>query len=245
VSQPEAIYVAFPFAPAAGEIAYEAQGGLVRPGRDQLPGSASDWQTVQNFLAVRHPQGQIVWGSAGAPLVQLGEINLGKWQPVTQVARPHVYSWVMNNYWFTNFRLTQEGDLRWHYFLTSSRDRGDVAATRFGWGSRLPLATRVLPPIKSGKSSAHPALSMLSIDAPGVVVVDTQPAGTGAVVVQVREVAGQPATLGASNVRAWTEIEAAAEVNALGQVIEDGIESLDLKPHDVRFVRLRLAVPGQ
>ena len=91
--------------------------------------------------------------------MQLGQINLGKWQPVTSVERPHVYSWVMNNYWFTNFRTSQEGDFRWSYFLTSTRDRGNAAATRFGWGSRLALTTRVLPPLKSGKSTAPPALA--------------------------------------------------------------------------------------
>ena len=244
VPQAEAVYVAFPFAPGDGQIAYEAQGGIVRPGLDQIPGSSSDWQTVQNFLAVRHSQGQIVWGSAGAPLMQLGEINLGKWQPVTRVEQPHVYSWVMNNYWFTNFRPTQEGDFRWSYFLTSTRDRGNAAATRFGWGSRVPLATRVLPPLKAGKSPEPPACSLVSIDVPGVVVVDTQPAAGGGVVLHVREVAGETTTLDLGNVRTWTDIEAAAEVNALGDPVQEGIESLELRPYDVRFVRLRFASPG-
>lgn len=241
VSKAEAVYVAFPFAPSDGQIVYEAQGGLVRPGLDQIPGSSSDWQTMQNFLAVRHPAGQIVWGSAGAPLLQLGEINLGKWQRVARVERPHVYSWVMNNYWFTNFRAAQEGDFRWSYYLTSTRDRGNAAATRFGWGARVPLATRVLPPLKSGQSSAPPALSLLSIDVPGVVVVDTRPAGTCEVMLHVREVAGEAVTLDLGNVRSWQPLEEAAEVNALGRPIAEGIEALDLKPFDVRFVRLRFA----
>jgi hypothetical protein len=241
VPQAEAVYVAFPFAPADAQIAYEAQGGIVRPGLDQIPGSSSDWQTVQNFLTVRHSQGQVVWGSAGAPLVQLGEINLGKWQPVTRVAQPHVYSWVMNNYWFTNFRLAQEGDFRWSYFLTSTRDRGNAAATRLGWSARLPLATRVLPPLKSGKSSAPPALSLVTIDVPNVVVVDTRPAVGGGVMLHLREVAGEPATLDQDNVKTWVPTETAAEVNALGVPIQERIESLELKPYDVRFVRLRFA----
>lgn len=239
VAQAESVYVAFPFAPADGEIVYEAQGGLVRPGVDQLPGSASDWQTVQNFLAIRHGQGQIVWGSAGAPLVQLGEINLGKWQPVTRVAQPHVYSWVMNNYWFTNFRLTQEGDFRWSYFLTSTRERDNVTATRFGWGSRVPLATRVLPPLKTGRSPEPLTRSLLKIDLPEVVVVDTRPAPGGGVLLHVREIAGHTVTLDSSNVLSWAPIEAAAEVNPLGDVIQDEIESLTLKPYEVRFIRLR------
>lgn len=238
VPQAEAVYVAFPFAPRTGQIAYEAQGGLVRPGLDQIPGSSSDWQTVQNFLTVRHDRGQIVWGSAGAPLVQLGEINLGKWQRVTRVDQPHVYSWVMNNYWFTNFRPTQEGDFTWNYFLTSMRDKGAAAATRFGWASRVPLATRVLPPLKTGRSSAPPARSFISIDVPGVVVVDTRPGPEGSVVLHVREVAGQTATLDTSNVNTWADLTSAAELNALGETVSDGIESITLQPYDVRFVQL-------
>lgn len=241
VVQAEAVYVIFPFAPRDGQIAYEAQGGLMRPGLDQIPGSASDWQTVQNFLSVRHPKGQIVWGSSGAPLVQLGEINLGKWQPVTRVAQPHVYSWVMNNYWFTNFRVQQEGELRWSYFLTSTADASSATAARFGWGSRVPLATRVLPPLKSGRTTEPPARSLISIDVPGVVVVDAQPAGRREVVLHLREVAGKATTLDVDNVIAWTEFERAAEVNALGHLVEDEIESMDLKPYDVRFVRLQVA----
>lgn len=241
VEKAEAIYVVFPFGPRDGQIAYEAQGGMVRPGLDQLPGSSSDWQTFQNFLTVKHAKGQLVWGSAGAPLMQLGEINLGKWQPVTKVAQPHVYSWVMNNYWFTNFRLTQEGDFHWNYFLTSTRETGNSAATRFGWGSRIPLATRVLAPLKSGKSKEALSCSLVTIDVPGVVVVDTQPTRDGSVILHLREVAGQATTLDMGNVKTWLDVESAEEVNAIGKVIQDGIESLELQPYDVRFVRLSFA----
>ena len=46
--------VAQPFQSAAGKLLYEGQGGLVTPGEGQIPGSASDWQTVQSFLSVRN-----------------------------------------------------------------------------------------------------------------------------------------------------------------------------------------------
>ena len=80
--------------------------------------------------------------------MQLGDFNLGKWMPITRVDKPYVYSWVMNNYWFTNFRTEQEGEFKWHYYLTSTHDTSTATATRFGWGSRVPLVTRVLPPVK-------------------------------------------------------------------------------------------------
>ena len=64
----------------------------------------------------------------------------------------------MNNYWFTNFRTEQEGEFKWHYYLTSTADTSTATATRFGWGSRVPLVTRVLPPAK-GKAATRTASS--------------------------------------------------------------------------------------
>jgi alpha-mannosidase len=98
VPTPESVYVTLPFQSPDGKVLYEGQGGLVRPGETQIPGSSSDWQTIQSFLSVRNAIGQIIIGSEQAPLVQLGDFNLGKWMPITRIAKPHVYSWVMNNY---------------------------------------------------------------------------------------------------------------------------------------------------
>ena len=93
MTAPEAVYVAFPFQQPDFKVVYEAQGGYVTPGENQIPGSASDWQTVQNFISLRNPEGQILYGSSEAPLVQLGEINLGKWQEIASVKKPHIFSW--------------------------------------------------------------------------------------------------------------------------------------------------------
>ncbi len=123
------------------------------------------------------------------------------------------------------------------------RDQGNAAATRFGWGSRVPLATRVLPPLKTGKSSEPLVCSLVSIDVPGVVVVDTKAVAPGEVTLHLREVAGQTTTLDVGTVITWANLEGASEVNAIGATIQDNIESVELKPYDVRFVRLRFARP--
>ena len=241
VRTPEAVYVAFPFRAPDSRMLYEAQGGLVTPGVDQIPGSSSDWQTLQSFLAVRRPGGQIILGSEQAPLVQLGDFNLGKWQPVTKVEKPHVYSWVMNNYWFTNFRAEQEGDFRWHYYLTSTGDLSRVTATQFGWGSRVPLVTRVFLP--GSKSAPRPrSLSALALAAPNVLVVEARPARDGnGVFLHLREVEGKPVTLTGNDLAcAVAEIRRADEVNVLGETLQEGIESLSLPAHGVKFVVLTL-----
>jgi hypothetical protein len=239
VPTPEAVYVAFPFQAPGGRMLYEAQGGMVTPGGDQIPGSSSDWQTLQSVLTVRDDTGQIFFGSEQVPLVQLGEINLGKWMPVTRVERPHVYSWVMNNYWFTNFRAEQEGEFRWHYYLTSTRDKSRTTATRFGWGSRVPLVTRVLPTGKSAGARIERSLSTFAVRAPNVLVVEARPAREGnGVYLHFRELEGQYVTLSGDDLATLSEVQRGDEINVLEETVRADIESLALPPYGVRFVRL-------
>lgn len=239
VASPESVYVALPFAGADATVLYEAQGGPVVPGRDQIPGSSSDWQTLQSFLAVQGADHQVVMGSEQAPLVQLGGFNLGKWQPVTRVERPHVYSWVMNNYWFTNFRTEQSGEFRWHYYLTSMPGRSPTAATRFGWGSRVPLVTRVLPAIAGAAVPVLAPISLLTLAPENLVVVEARPARDGrALVLQMREIEGRSVTLGREDVRCVRPIARVDEVNVLEDVLQPDVRSLALAPFEVKFVRL-------
>lgn len=239
VQHAEAVYAVFPFRASDAEIVYEAQGGLVRPGEMQIPGSSSDWQTIQSFLAVRNADGQILWGSNGAPLVQLGDFNLGKWQPVTQVDRPHVFSWVMNNYWFTNFRAAQEGEFRWHYYLRSEAEPDDIRAVRFGWENRIPLAARVFTADPSARRGSFPALSFIEIDAPNVLLVNARPSLFGeGIILHLREIAGKPVWLDDQNVRFAREITRADVVNVLEEPLNRDIEAVHFDPYEVRFVRL-------
>ena len=239
IRTPESVYVALPFHAPDSQMFYEAQGGLVSPGKDQIPGSSSDWQTLQSFITLRGPQGQIITGSEQAPLVQLGGFNLGKWQRETRVEKPHVYSWIMNNYWFTNFRAEQEGEFKWHYYLTSTRDTSRTFATRFGWGSRVPFATRVFLPVKNQVKREALAISTLRIKVPNVLVVEARPARGGkGIFLHLREVEGQPATLTQDNLETLPELQGADEVNVLEETLQEGITSLSLKPFEVKFVRL-------
>jgi hypothetical protein len=240
VRQPEGVYVVFPFRCPDGRVRYEAQGGSVTPGEDQLPGSASDWQTFQNFVSVRAPGRQIIWGSEGAPLIQLGDFNLGKWQRVARVERPHLYSWVMNNYWFTNFRVEQEGEFHWSYYLTSAGDASDTFATRFGWGSRVPLVARVLPPGKQSPTALPPSMSALTLQGPSLLLVESRPAADGGGIrLHLREVGGKTVTLTEAEVISPSPIQGADEINVVERPLQEGIESLTLHPFETRLVRLQ------
>jgi alpha-mannosidase len=248
VATPESVYVTLPFHSPDGKLLYEGQGGLVIPGEGQIPGSSSDWQTIQSFLSVRNVDGQIIVGSEEAPLVQLGDFNLGKWMPITQVAKPHVYSWVMNNYWFTNFRTEQQGEFRWHYYLTSTKDSSTANATRFGWGSRVPLVTRVLPPVK-GKATTRVVTSatsprvipVMAFPSPNLLVVEYRPAADlKGIVLHLREVAGQPAALAKKDIVSAAAIRRLDEVNVLEQPLKTRLDTVNFQPWETKFVRLTL-----
>ncbi|HPA44916.1 MAG TPA: glycoside hydrolase family 38 C-terminal domain-containing protein [bacterium] len=239
ITDPEAIYVAFPFQFPDGKFIYEGQGGMVTPGETQLPRSSSDWQTVQNFMALRNQTGQVVFGSDEIPLVQFGDLNLGKWQDMVQIEKPHVFSWILNNYWFTNFRATQEGELNWSYYLTSIKETDNRSAVRFGWGSRIPFLARVFPPSKNIEGTPAPSLSWIAWDAPNVILVDARPARySDGVILHLREIEGMPSTVDLDEQKTAMRIKQADEVNVLEEVVQKKVRSVSFDPFEVKFVRL-------
>ncbi len=239
VTAPESIYVAFPFNSPQGRVFYEGQGGIVTPGEGQLPGSASDWQTIQSFLALRNPSGQIVLTSNDVPLVQLGEINLGKWQPVTKIEKPHVFSWVMNNYWFTNFRASQDGEFRWSYALTSEKNSNNLSASKFGWDTRIPLIGRVLPP--GASASRKPFMSSLQIDSPGIQLIAARTGRNGSnVILLLREIEGKRSRARISAAMKGSQVR---EVNALEEPTQPQNPELEFAPFEAKFVSV--STPGR
>jgi hypothetical protein len=237
VTDPEGIYVAFPFALPGGRIAYEAQGGMVSPGVDQLPGSSSDWHTVQNFACLRNKGTRIVLGSNEVPLMHFGGINLGEFKYIASVKKPHIYSWVMNNYWVTNFRASQEGEFKWSYYMTSSRDPSLSAAARFGWGCRVPLVSRVLPP-GTPMDSAMPD-SLFSSDKPNLLLISARPLrGDQGAIFQWREVDGAAARLDLLALMKGMAVRRVEEVDPLGRTISILDGTAEFRPFEVKFIKV-------
>ncbi len=237
VTDPEAVYVAFPFNLSNSRITFECQGGMVEPGVGQIPRSASDWQAVQNYIVVKGDEGQIVWGSNEIPLVQLGDINLGKWMETTEIKTPHLYSWVMNNYWFTNFLAKQDGELTWRYYLTSQGASDPVAAARFGWSSAVPMPVRVLAPGRA--EDQKPSFSGVTVWPENVLMVNSRPAWRGnGLVLQLRETGGRAATLPVAGLLNAKKITSAETVNALEESIQPVIGQIDFMPYEMKMIKV-------
>ncbi|WP_438479270.1 glycosyl hydrolase-related protein [Oleiharenicola lentus] len=135
----EAVYFAFPFRANPPALAYESQAGWIQPNRDQLPGAAREWFATQNVVVARGDAIAIAWASPDAPLCTLTEINRGLWLTDLPVKNAHVYSYVMNNYWVTNYKASQGGEMTFRYAITSAATMDEVAASRFSADTRSPL----------------------------------------------------------------------------------------------------------
>lgn len=107
--EPEGVYVAFPFAIAAPAFLLETGGAVFEAEREQLPDTCRDWYSVQHAVGISDAERGILWSTAEAPLVQLGSIHTGSWAAHLDAPRGHLFAWLMNNLYFTNFRAEQGG----------------------------------------------------------------------------------------------------------------------------------------
>jgi hypothetical protein len=233
IVDPEGIYIAFPFALENGKLFFDVAGGVVEAGKDQIPGSSNDWNTVQKYAALRNGDAQILIGSPEIPLMQFGGINTGRYKAGAGPATTHMYSWPMNNYWVTNFNPDQKGEHQWSYYLTSERGSSDVEAAQFGWGACIPFLTRVLP--GGGSGDRVWGKSLVTNWPENVLLVNTIPVkGENAVFLQIRETGNKQADLGLLKQESGASFKV-VRVNAIGEEISGGHV---LKPLGIGFFRL-------
>lgn len=139
VTTKEGVYFAFPFAMTHPEFQYEIQNGVVNPAKDMYPGAGHEWFSVQHWVALQQDGVSVGLLPLDASLVTLGDINRGKWPNRFGDRKGTVFSYIMNNYWHTNYRAGQGGDFTFHYVLTSSPSTDAPALSRLGWEEITPL----------------------------------------------------------------------------------------------------------
>jgi hypothetical protein len=209
-------------------------GGHIEAGVDQIPGSANDWNTVQNYSALKNKQAQIIIGSPEIPLVQFGGINTGRYKAGAVPESTHLYSWPMNNYWVTNFNPDQKGEHQWTYYLTSSDDPSNTIATKFGWSSRIPFLTRVLP--GNGTSINNWETSLITGWPENVILTNTFVGkDKNGIILQIRETEGKVADL--STLMLFNGKSASVtQVNAIGEPVNLG--SSIMQPYSNAFYHI-------
>jgi hypothetical protein len=235
ITDPESFYIAFPFNLKDGKHFTEVQGGIIETGKDQIKGSSNDWYTVQNFTSVRNSEAQLVMGCSEMPLMQFGAINTGRYQAGAMPQSTHVFSWPMNNYWVTNFNADQRGGHTWTYYLTTSNDVSDNFASRFGWGSRVPYLTRILPGEGTGDNKSEG--SFIEGWPVNVLLVSARPSEDGkAILVHLRETDGKKALLSLKNGLTGNQLEISGS-DVTGKPVIDSDNTI--KPLESKFFLIK------
>lgn len=133
--EPENLYIALPFIvgdPESMETWIEKTGIILRPRKDQLPGTGTDFYCIQEGIAYVAEKSGLAIAMPDTPLIQLGslehkEIVLhDKNQKIED--GEHLYSWVMNNFWETNFKATLGGFYEFNYSVYWGEEIKDPTA---------------------------------------------------------------------------------------------------------------------
>lgn len=124
VWSPENVYVALPFRTnGSNETWIDKTGCIMRPGLDQLLNTCQDFYLLQNGFVRKGQERDIIVACKDAPLITFGPHQVaptvlcrGESDNINQGI---VHSWIMNNYWETNFKADLGGFYEFSYTLLS------------------------------------------------------------------------------------------------------------------------------
>ncbi len=190
----EAVYFSFPFGAANPTFRYECPDAIVNANTGMLPGACLEWFAVQHFVEIETGDAAIAWTTPDSPLVCFQDINRGKWLRRLPMNNGHLYAYVMNNYWYTNYKPAQGGEHLFRFSITSRAKADNTASAQFGWAASNPLLA--LP--GQGKADAPlPAgsASLLEVLEPNVLLLAAKQAEAGqGLVLRLWEASGQQTT---------------------------------------------------
>lgn len=145
----EGVYFAFPFSKELDQVSWDGAYGTVRFLKDQLPGSNLDFVSPRRWLDVSNKKSgiQLLMKEAfmAAPDSMVDERpnvygNYKRWRD-TAYPTSLWWSYVMNNYWHTNFKIEQEGKVTFHYALRPHGALNPVRQEKEAMEFTMPLIT--------------------------------------------------------------------------------------------------------
>ena len=145
VREKEAVNFAFPFNVPDGKMKIDLGVGMLEPETNQLEGSCKDFNCVQRWVDISNNKSGITWTTTDAPLIEIGALineelidGYKQWKKKTTLSNTF-YSYVMNNYWHTNFKADQEGEVTFRYSIFPHNAFNESDATKRGIETNQPL----------------------------------------------------------------------------------------------------------
>ncbi len=181
VREKEGVHLGFAFNVPDGVMRMDIPWGVMRPEIDQIAGSCKNWFSVGRWADVSNQQLGVTWATLDAPMALVGSITIDR---IGSVPNPKdwldklepsqtLYSMVMNNHWWTNYKADQEGPTTFRYALQPHGSYDAGAAQRFGIECSQPLV------VAAAQGPAPTEKPLLSIEPAGVVISSIQPIDDG------------------------------------------------------------------
>ncbi len=166
----EGVHFTFAFNVPEGRMRIDTPWAVVRPELDQIPGSNKNFFTVQRFVDVSNDRFGVTCAILDAPMIEVGSITAElPWIKHLQPTQKF-FSYVMNNYWFTNYKADQEGPTTFRYALFPHQNFDLAAVRRFGIERSQPL---IPVPVQPKSFCPH---QIISLSSDQVIITSIKPA---------------------------------------------------------------------
>jgi alpha-mannosidase len=181
------------------------------------------------------------------PLASFGDINRGKWPGEFKPESGTIFSYVMNNYWHTNYRAAQGGQFTFRYVVTSSKQLDGGALNKLGLEEMRPVEVNyVVPQDKVGnppRPLAAEGQSFLEAHANNIALITWKKAeeGNGSIL-RLQELAGRASELdlhlSRNNIRS-AQLCSGVEDPLEQLAVTNGTVHISFQPFEVKTIRVQ------
>ncbi len=204
------VYFAFPFKVDEPRFRFEGSNAVVEPLRDQFPGSNTNYYAVQHWANVSNADVGLTLSPVESHLLEFGglwpcyvsQAHHGLTPPdfgrdfVTpeQLTKGHMYAFVLNSNFRTNFQPVQQSDILFRYSLTShAGPQANSEYRNFGWSIQNPLMATVVHGEREGPLERR--AGFCGLDTPNVFLTTIKRAEDGkGIIVRLIETDGTQTT---------------------------------------------------
>ncbi len=221
-THPQAAYLFFPFDLPGATARYDVGSQAIIAGEEQLPGVCRDYFTVQGWVDFNNGERGVTVATPENPLVQLGDFHFGDYQSEFNLEQATLLGWVVNNYWETNFRAHQPGQVQARYRIQPYAGGFDeTRAHRFGAETlhELPVFQHMGEPLNT-TGALPPTGSLMTLPEGPVTVLHIKRAADGnGVVIRLLNASdtAQTAVIGSD----LLTIQAASQCDLLERPLQD------------------------
>lgn len=195
VTKKEGVHFGFAFDVKNPVIRADIPWGVMNIDSDQLAEGNRNWICFQRWLDISNHEKGVTWCSLDAPVFEVGNMtanvigsatNSPEWLREIEPSAT-IYSWALNNHWYTNFPLSQEGKIAFRYRIFPHHSAYDAGVSnRFGLEQDQPL---IAAPVKANVPT-RPLLSLEGDQKVTVSILKTNSTGTS-VKCRLRSVSGK------------------------------------------------------